>query len=418
MPSRFRTLSAAALLAASAASAPAWAQSTQPAAAGGAEDWAVMVKLDVAKLDPAPIRAAVQQMGPMAAMAQQPLAQYQAFYEKATAAGVQGVRLAMTVPPTPDQEPQTAFMVAMKPGSDPAAVKQLVGEAAGPKETDKLAFDPAGDSLVVHEKGRPLPNTSPETAKAFSDALAAGDGAVVVAMVPTDSIRTMATETLAKSAPPPLVKQMVPTLLASKWVSLSVALTPAPAISIAIEQPDKAGADKLAGQIDQGLGMAREFTARMRQQGQAQQANMMDSVIAPLKPAQDGSRLTMNLDAKASGLLVSVLLPALNKAREAANQVRSASNMRQLSQALLLYQNDHGGKSPETLDELVQYLKQSDLGTEMLNNPLSDDSPGYLYVKPGVSPDGGVFYESRNGQKDPNGAVCYVDGSVRRPKGQ
>src|SRR4051812_28436978 len=43
-------------------------------------------------------------------------------------------------------------------------------------------------------------------------------------------------------------------------------------------------------------------------------------------------------------VLVGMLLPALNRARESARASQCASNMRQLSQAMLMYANAHKGK--------------------------------------------------------------------------
>jgi prepilin-type N-terminal cleavage/methylation domain-containing protein/prepilin-type processing-associated H-X9-DG protein len=47
-------------------------------------------------------------------------------------------------------------------------------------------------------------------------------------------------------------------------------------------------------------------------------------------------------------LLISILLPSLNRARETANRVKCASNLRQIGQALLLYSNDNKGGYPRT----------------------------------------------------------------------
>jgi prepilin-type N-terminal cleavage/methylation domain-containing protein len=47
-------------------------------------------------------------------------------------------------------------------------------------------------------------------------------------------------------------------------------------------------------------------------------------------------------------LLISILLPALNAAKERANRVKCASNMRQIGQGLLLYANDNKGAYPRT----------------------------------------------------------------------
>ena len=47
-------------------------------------------------------------------------------------------------------------------------------------------------------------------------------------------------------------------------------------------------------------------------------------------------------------LLISILLPSLNRARETANRVKCASNLRQIGQAILLYSNENKGAFPRT----------------------------------------------------------------------
>jgi len=48
-------------------------------------------------------------------------------------------------------------------------------------------------------------------------------------------------------------------------------------------------------------------------------------------------------------LLISILLPSLNRARETANRVKCASNLRQIGQAMLLYSNENQGAYPRTM---------------------------------------------------------------------
>jgi prepilin-type processing-associated H-X9-DG protein len=55
-----------------------------------------------------------------------------------------------------------------------------------------------------------------------------------------------------------------------------------------------------------------------------------------------------------NALMVSVLLPALNRARETANRVKCASNLRIIGQAMLLYSNDHKGQYPPDLGTLLR----------------------------------------------------------------
>jgi prepilin-type N-terminal cleavage/methylation domain-containing protein/prepilin-type processing-associated H-X9-DG protein len=47
-------------------------------------------------------------------------------------------------------------------------------------------------------------------------------------------------------------------------------------------------------------------------------------------------------------LLISILLPSLNRARETANRVKCASNLRQIGQAIQLYSNENKGLYPRT----------------------------------------------------------------------
>jgi prepilin-type N-terminal cleavage/methylation domain-containing protein/prepilin-type processing-associated H-X9-DG protein len=47
-------------------------------------------------------------------------------------------------------------------------------------------------------------------------------------------------------------------------------------------------------------------------------------------------------------LLISILLPSLNRARETANRIKCASNLRQLGQAILLYANENKFAYPRT----------------------------------------------------------------------
>src|SRR5580704_16279096 len=47
-------------------------------------------------------------------------------------------------------------------------------------------------------------------------------------------------------------------------------------------------------------------------------------------------------------LLIAILLPALNKARETSNRVKCGSNLRQIGQAIIMYSNENGGAYPRT----------------------------------------------------------------------
>jgi len=48
-------------------------------------------------------------------------------------------------------------------------------------------------------------------------------------------------------------------------------------------------------------------------------------------------------------LLISILLPSLNKAREKANIIKCGSNLRSIGQAIMMYSNDNRGAYPRTI---------------------------------------------------------------------
>src|SRR5215213_4341661 len=55
----------------------------------------------------------------------------------------------------------------------------------------------------------------------------------------------------------------------------------------------------------------------------------------------------------ACGCMVSIMLPSLNRAREQANRVKCASNLRQIGQGVMMYANNHGGQCPDTFEQLL-----------------------------------------------------------------
>ena len=68
-------------------------------------------------------------------------------------------------------------------------------------------------------------------------------------------------------------------------------------------------------------------------------------------------------------LLAVFLMPSLGRARESANRVKCASNLRQIGQAAFLYANDHGGHLPPDLPTI---LETEDITAEVLICPSSD----------------------------------------------
>jgi prepilin-type N-terminal cleavage/methylation domain-containing protein len=66
-------------------------------------------------------------------------------------------------------------------------------------------------------------------------------------------------------------------------------------------------------------------------------------------------------------ILIAMLLPALNKAREAAKRIQCASNIRQITQALLMYANENRGVFPQGAAVGCQLLGSPMLTTDPLS---------------------------------------------------
>lgn len=62
-------------------------------------------------------------------------------------------------------------------------------------------------------------------------------------------------------------------------------------------------------------------------------------------------------------LLISILLPSLNRARETANRVKCASNLKQIGSALLLYSNENRQAYPRGIATTAGYIDLSNTGS-------------------------------------------------------
>jgi prepilin-type processing-associated H-X9-DG protein len=70
------------------------------------------------------------------------------------------------------------------------------------------------------------------------------------------------------------------------------------------------------------------------------------------------------------GMLISVMLPSLCRAREPANRVKCGSNLRQIGQAIALYAQGHGGQYPPSLAVL---FSTEDISAEVMICASSSD---------------------------------------------
>lgn len=90
--------------------------------------------------------------------------------------------------------------------------------------------------------------------------------------------------------------------------------------------------------------------------------------LAPFPGAEMFASNPMQLSAAQAPLLISVLLPALNRARESAQQVKSAANLKNIGLGAIIYANNHNNQFPRDLGTLA---KETDLTASIFVNPRS-----------------------------------------------
>jgi prepilin-type processing-associated H-X9-DG protein len=126
----------------------------------------------------------------------------------------------------------------------------------------------------------------------------------------------------------------------------------------------------------------------------------------------------------------SILLPSLNRARETANRVTSASNLKQIGMGVMFYANENKGRLPDNFAEL---LRTQDLHHSVMLNPRSDtsfpneltrdeanqfaaDNSDYVYVGAGkkmvdIQADTILAYERPDGLEDGIN-ILFGDGHI------
>lgn len=125
---------------------------------------------------------------------------------------------------------------------------------------------------------------------------------------------------------------------------------------------------------------------------------------------------------------VSVLLPSLNRARETANRVKCASNLRQIGQGIQLYANENKGKYPDDFAALIK--ADIGLGVEVFVCPSSSDEvvkgippadwvnerSSYVYLGKGLNtsahPDIVVVHDKPENHDHDGVNVLFGDGRV------
>lgn len=289
-------------------------------------DTSVVVHLNPAQFTPANLRSAMQAvMGPNAQQLEPNIAKFEAAYKKAQDAGVESMTLVFTPaasaaeppaagaaqPPPAKNGPQGLVYMKLKSGADPAAVEQAVKSDMSDEQKNATDFKSAGKYLILRDKGQPIPTKSDDArARQFADALGTvADAAIQIAFIPNAQTKKEMIQEANAGNPPPAVKDAIPLVANSKWVTIAAALGNAPSLKITANAADANSATRLSQDINNALAQLKQFAGQAAQ-GQggpgAAMAAMVANLAQGIAPAQNGNEVSIAIQGPTLGRIANM----------------------------------------------------------------------------------------------------------------
>jgi hypothetical protein len=113
------------------------------------------------------------------------------------------------------------------------------------------------------------------------------------------------------------------------------------------------------------------------------------------------------------GMATAIILPAVSKARDRAEETQSIANVRQITAGVILYSDDNNGQLPTSLEDMDEQLGVPFISPFAGEAPL----PHYEIIATGTlekaQGENAIIVRDKYSSRSGNCAVGYADGSAR-----
>ena len=149
---------------------------------------------------------------------------------------------------------------------------------------------------------------------------------ITVVFVPTDEMRV-----ILKSTPPPnelsaAVKEAYPALSTMKWSTVGAWLAPEPGLRFTLNAADDASADQVFRGLNELLAKFQQSIEQGTTDNDPAKLSVFRGMIDGLKPTRTGTQVTVEMKGPGLALVTAIVLPSLAKARDKANNIKSAAS--------------------------------------------------------------------------------------------
>ena len=244
------------------------------------------------------------------------IAKFRDRYDQATKAGVTSITIVGTssqhiedaegeLGADPNAEPRRRSMnppvvyYHLKPNGDIKALEKVMTQDLPEKQAHDVRFEQMENWAVMHQKNQTPPaKVDADRTRAFADALATiPEAAIGLVFIPDAKTKTEMSKTAARAETPKLLKDALPALSGSKWLTLAIALGNDPGIKLSANTADTKSAKTLNDTVNSALDDLKDKAANPGQGGgpMAFIGPMIAPLLDGLRPATNGNAVTVNL---------------------------------------------------------------------------------------------------------------------------